>query len=123
MLKKLALIIIGLVAGVISSGIGGSQADTMLPALILLNIISDYKTALGTTLLAIMPPTNILAVYRYWKKGQVDIYSALILTVTATIGSYFGVSVSNVLSSKIQKRLMATFLFIISMYLVYSSYK
>ena len=79
--------IIGIAAGIIASTFGADQADTILPGLILSGITPDFKIALGTTLLAIMPPTNAGAVYKFYKNGNVKITLAVILRIAATIAS------------------------------------
>jgi len=113
--------IIGAFAGIVSGSLGGSQADTMLPGLVLLKIIPDFKLALGTVLLAILPPTNIGAVYKYWKSGHVNIMYAIILTVAATLFSYFGAVVGETMSARTQKRLLASYLVGVAIFLLYSS--
>ena len=95
--------VIGIAAGVIASTFGADQADTILPGLILTGITPDFKMALGTTLLAIMPPTNAGAVYRFYKEGHVKIALAVILMIAATIASYFGAGLAEALTNKQQK--------------------
>ena len=62
----------------------------MLPGLLLLGIITDYKTAVGTVLLSLLPPISILAVIEYYKRKKVDTYIDIVLCITYFFGAYFG---------------------------------
>ena len=48
-------ILLGLLAGAFGGALGQSGAETMLPGLLILGIVSDFKTAAGTVLLTILP--------------------------------------------------------------------
>lgn len=64
-------ILLGSLAGLSGGALGQSGAEVMLPGLLVLGIIPDFKTAAGTVLLAIIPPISLLAVLQYYKRGQV----------------------------------------------------
>jgi uncharacterized membrane protein YfcA len=61
----LKTIMLGLCAGVFGGALGQSGAETMLPGLLILGIVSDFKTAAGTVLLTILPPLSLLAIIEY----------------------------------------------------------
>ena len=93
MLPNIILTIcLGAFAGLCSGTLGQSGAEIMIPGLILLNIVTDYRTAIGTVLLTITPPYALLAVLEYYKRGQVNITVSAILFssffFTAVIGAY-----------------------------------
>lgn len=115
--------LIGGTAGIISAVFGADQADTILPGLVLTGIIPDFKKALGTTLLAIMPPTNIGAVYKFYKKGRVNIGLAVILMISATIASYFGADLVNLLTDQQQKIGLGIYLICVAIFQFYSASK
>tara|TARA_R110002073_G_scaffold55815_8_gene142633 strand:+ start:11389 stop:11787 length:399 start_codon:yes stop_codon:yes gene_type:complete len=114
--------IIGIAAGIIASTFGADQADTILPGLILSGITPDFKIALGTTLLAIMPPTNAGAVYKFYKNGNVKITLAVILMIAATIASYFGAGLAEALTNKQQKIGLGIYLICTAIFQFYSAY-
>ena len=114
--------LIGTAAGVIASTFGADQADTILPGLVFAGITPDFKMALGTTLLAIMPPTNIGAVYKFYEKGNVNVMLAVILMITATISSYFGADLANILSNKQQKIGLGIYLIGTAIFQFYSAW-
>ncbi len=88
--KLFETIMIGLVAGIIGGSLGISSAPVLVPFLVLLNITKNYRTAIGTTILVIIPPLSILAIREYYKKGEVAVHSALILMAAVIIGNYLG---------------------------------
>jgi len=53
-------------------------------------ISPNQRKAAGTTLLAILFPLSIGAVYEYWKSGDIDIPVAIIITLTYMIFAFFG---------------------------------
>lgn len=122
MYSKILLIVIGFMSGVAQASIGAPQTSTILPLLSILNVIPNYKMALGTTLLAIMPPTSLGAVYEYWKDGNVMIMSAVILAFSLAVGSYIGGKFSHLLTKITQKRTMGIYLILMGIYIVYSTF-
>jgi hypothetical protein len=85
-------IILGAVAGLFGGALGQSGAEVMLPGLLILGIVPNFKIAAGTVLLAIVPPISILAVIQYYKRGQVQIWTSALLFIsyffTAFVGAY-----------------------------------
>lgn len=88
MLNFIKLTIIGLVSGLLAGIVGGGADAIIVPALIALKVMDNYKLAVGTSLATLLPPIGIFAVYNYYKNGDVNIKYALYLAVMFTIGSY-----------------------------------
>jgi uncharacterized membrane protein YfcA len=97
--KSILTIILGSVAGLLGGALGQSGAETMLPGLLILGIVPDFKTAAGTVLLTILPPLSLLAIYQYYKRGQIAIITSVILMISyffsAYAGAYFTKDVKN----------------------------
>ena len=55
--------IIGLVTGIAASFVGGGAEILIVPLLIYLNVLSDYKEAIATSLASLLLPIGIVAVY------------------------------------------------------------
>ena len=81
---------IGLFAGVVGGSLGLSSAPVLVPLLVILNITKNYRTAIGTAILTIIPPLSLLAIGEYYKKGEVNIHTSIILMFSVIIGNYFG---------------------------------
>jgi hypothetical protein len=85
------LILIGLIAGIFSGLIGLGGAIIIIPALIYIIGMDQYE-AQGTSLAVMLPPIGLLAVYNYWKAGQMNIRYGLIIALAFLIGGYIGSS-------------------------------
>ena len=92
--RSAALFAVGLVGGLCDGALGVSEAIVMVPALLILGLVKSYKAAIGTTLLAILPPLSILAMLSYYRKGLLDVQAAIILMISAIIGAGIGAHVS-----------------------------
>lgn len=102
----IALIITGLLAGVVSGTFGVGGGIIIIPALIFVLGMTQHE-AQGTSLAMMIPPIGILAAMNYYKNGYVNVKYAIILVVAFLIGSYFGSLLSVHIPEKILKKLFA----------------
>jgi uncharacterized protein len=105
----LALLIVGLVAGVASGmfGIGGGMV--IVPALILLLGFTQLA-ANGTSLAALLMPVSIFAVVAYYRAGLLKVSIAFWVAIGLLVGGYLGGTVANDLPADVLKRLYGVFL-------------
>ena len=123
MISRIILtLFIGILSGIIGGAFGQVGSFVMLPALIIFNIIPDYKIAVGTILLAMLPPISILAVVDYYKRKRIDYMVAAILCVSYTLASKYGAIINNQLSNKTLKYATGITLFTSSIYFFLSGY-
>lgn len=80
--------IIGVCAGTIGAT-GSSGSSVILPGLLFTGVVPDYKTAVGTTLLSILPPISLASFYSYWKAGKYQFDSALLVCLFYVLTSFF----------------------------------
>ena len=52
--------VVGMIAGLIGGGLGIGGTFILLPGLLFLNIIPEYKLAVGTVILSMLPPIQQL---------------------------------------------------------------
>lgn len=83
------LLALGLAAGYFSGLVGIGGGVIIVPALVLLFGFTQYA-AQGTTLALLVPPVGILAVWRYFQDGYVDIRTAAIICIGFVLGGYLG---------------------------------
>jgi len=114
-------ILLGLGAGVFGGALGQSGAEVMLPGLLILGIVKDFKTAAGTVLLTILPPISLLAIIEYYKKGQVQVVTSILLMVSYFIAAYFGALFSSVTSNSNLELITAFYFFIIGIFFLWNS--
>jgi uncharacterized membrane protein YfcA len=90
-MNDIVRILISFMIGVISGittvyiGVGGSL---MIPLLLCTNVITDFKTAVGTMLLSIYSPILTFPTYNFYKNGNLDILVAVSADLGYFIGSY-----------------------------------
>jgi hypothetical protein len=118
----LPTIFLGAVAGLSGGALGQSGAEVMLPGLLLLNIVPDFKTAAGTVLLAIIPPISLLAVLQYYKRGQVKVATSITLFITYFFVAFLGAYLSKDVSNKTLEYTTACYFFIISLFFFWNAY-
>ncbi len=100
-------------------GIGGGLV--MVPIMVTV-MKFDTKTAVGTSLAALLPPVAFPGVLAYYYAGYLDITSAAILALGLVVGSIFGAKINIALPSKIGKKVYAIFLLIISINFIISGF-
>ena len=119
-IQYLYVLIIGIISGIVGGSLGTSGSNIMIPGLLLSGIAPNYKTAAGTTLLAILPPLSIGAVYTYWKSNNVQVDSAIIIVISyfifATIAANY---VVKFVSEKSLMLFYAIYLLVTSSYFFY----
>ena len=102
-------VLTGLVAGVLSGLFGVGGGILIVPALVLL---ADYshKTALGTSLGALLLPVGLLGAYTYWQHGHLEVRTSLLLGLGLFFGAFAGARLAQVLSTPTLQRMFAVFM-------------
>ena len=109
----LGLLIIGLLAGILSSMVGVGGGTIIVPGLVFVLAVSQ-KMAQGTSLALMLPPIGIIAVANYYKAGYVDFKVAGIICITFLLGSYFGSKIAISLPESTIKKIFGVFLMILA---------
>lgn len=89
----LILLIIGVAAGMLSGFVGVGGGILIVPALVFFLGFSQHQ-AQGTSLAMMIPPIGLLAVWNYYKAGQVNMTAAAILCMTFFVGAFVGSKLS-----------------------------
>jgi len=108
----LILLVVGLFAGFMSGLVGIGGGVVIVPVLVYF-LSYNQKMAQGTTLFMFLLPIGILGVFNYYKQGQVDIKSALIMCTTFIIGSYLGSKTVLSIDTKIVKQIFGGMILLI----------
>jgi uncharacterized membrane protein YfcA len=85
----LLLTAIGLAAGMLSGMVGIGGGMVIVPALVFLLGLSQHQ-AQGTSLFILSLPVLLLAVFNYWKTGNVNWRFGLVIASTFVIGAFLG---------------------------------
>ncbi|MBO9684239.1 MAG: sulfite exporter TauE/SafE family protein [Flavisolibacter sp.] len=106
----LLLVIIGLAAGILSGLVGVGGGIIVVPALVFFLSFSQQQ-AQGTSLGLLLLPVGILAVFNYYRQGQIDFRVIGIMAVAFVIGGWLGSKWALSLSEITVKRIFAVILF------------
>ena len=106
-------IVLGLVAGVFSGFLGLGGGTILIPAFVFILGFTQHK-AQGTTLALMIPPIGLLAAWKYWTKGNVNIKVALFVCIGFFVGGYLGASLVTHIPDHLLKKLFAVFLMLIA---------
>ncbi|HVJ07733.1 MAG TPA: sulfite exporter TauE/SafE family protein [Acidisarcina sp.] len=85
----LLALLIGVLVGAFSGVVGLGGGILMVPALVYFFHMSQHR-AQGTSLAAMLAPVGILAFLEYYKTGNADLKTGLLLAAGFTVGAYFG---------------------------------
>ena len=116
------LLLIGLVAGILSSMVGIGGGVIIVPALVMITAMSQ-KMAQGTSLAMLLPPIGVLGVMQYYKSGYIDFKVSAILCVAFIAGSFLGGMVAVKLNDNILKKIFGCFLLLMGLKLLFWSKK
>jgi uncharacterized membrane protein YfcA len=122
LIKVILTLFIGVIAGIIGGALGQVGTFIILPLLLILNVIPDYKLAVGTILLAMLPPISAFAVYDYYKRKKIDFLIAALLCVSYTLSSSYGAVLNNRFNRKQLELWTAVMFFIVGSYFMWSAY-
>jgi uncharacterized membrane protein YfcA len=105
----LLLVLIGVAAGVMSGlfGIGGGVV--IVPALMLLAKMPP-QLATGTSLGVFLLPVGILGALTYYRNGNLEVRSSLLVAAGLFVGAYFGAAIAQNMAPLMLRRLFAVFL-------------
>jgi uncharacterized membrane protein YfcA len=117
-IEKYALtVLLGVISGTFGGGLGLGVTTLALPGWLILGLVPNTKTAIGTTLIA--SPASWPAVYEYYKKGYVKITLGIIYFIIYSIFSFVGATVNLLLSQIVINYLVSIVHFIIGFYFLY----
>ena len=109
----IGIIILGIIAGYLSGLVGIGGGIVMVPVLVLLFGFTQHK-AQGTTLALLMIPVGVFGVMNYYKTGNVDIKTALLLCCGFVLGSYLGSKTAISVSQETLRKVFAILMFVVA---------
>lgn len=116
-MQTFIIIIIGFVAGILSGAIGIGGGIILVPALVYFLGYSQ-QMAQGTTLMLLAMPVVGLAVYQYYKNGNVQFSTALWLAIGFVLGGYIGGHIANQLPTETLKKIFGFIILIIAIKMI-----
>ena len=108
------LLLVGLAAGILSGLFGVGGGLLIVPALTLFLAFSA-KTAVATSLAALLLPVGIFAVIEYHRKGLVDLRASLLIAVGLFTTTLLGAQITLALPDTLFKQAYGVFVIIIGL--------
>lgn len=106
-------ILLGLISGALAGVLGIGGAIFIVPVLVY-GLGWEQHMAQGTTLAMLIPPIGILAAWKYYEAGNMDIKVAALLCVGFVVGSYFGGTFANQVPGDTLRKIFGVALLLIS---------
>ena len=118
-MQALLFILLGLIAGCFAGifGIGGGLV--LVPAMTLFFGMTQHQ-AQGTTLAVLVLPIGILAAWRYYQSGHVDLPIAGFICLGFVFGGLLGADLAHRVSDPVLKKLFGIFLLAVSVHMIIS---
>ena len=120
-IRVMSIFLIASVVGVMG-GMFGVGGGVMLVPLLVLLFHFDQHTAQGTSLVALVPPTGLLAFLNYWHAGDVRFQVGLLLMPGVFLGALAGSKFALRLSPRRMRRVFAVLLFLLGSWQVIRSW-
>jgi uncharacterized membrane protein YfcA len=108
----------GVAAGMV--GIGGGVL--LVPLLSLLFGFSQHK-AQGTSLIALIPPTGLLAFLAYWNAGYADLHTGVLLIPGVFVGGLLGGMMARQLNARRMAEVFAGLMLLLGVWQVFSAWR
>jgi len=100
------------VVGVFSGLFGVGGGVLLVPLLVLLHHFEQHR-AQGTSLIALVPPTGLLAFLAYYRAGAVDVPTGLLIIPGVFLGGILGSRIAVRIPAVRMRRIFAVVLFIL----------
>jgi hypothetical protein len=107
----------------VSSGLFGIGGGALLVPLLVLLFGFDQHEAQGTSLIALVPPTGLLAFINYAHAGEVDWIIGLLIMPGVFFGAMAGTRLAQKLSSEGLRRVVAVLVFAMGLWEVSSLWR
>jgi hypothetical protein len=107
-------ILLGLIAGIFSGLIGIGGGIIIVPSLVLLFGLSQHQ-AQGTTLALLVPPVGILAAWKYYSQGYVDLRIAAFMCVGFLLGGLLGAKIATGVSNEVLSKVFGIVLVLVGL--------
>ncbi|MBI5399532.1 sulfite exporter TauE/SafE family protein [Candidatus Saganbacteria bacterium] len=114
----IGLLLIGLAAGTLSGLLGVGGAIIMIPALVYFFKIEQHL-AQGTALATLLLPVGILAVWKYWQAGNVNLKFAMIIAIAFVIGGLIGAVIAQPIPDTLMRRIFGVLILFVALQYIF----
>jgi len=107
----------------VASGMFGVGGGVLLVPLLGLLFAFEQHRAQGTSLIALIPPTGMLALIVYWKEGFVSWKTGLLLVPGIFLGGIAGGKLAKWINPRLMRRIFAGMLFVLGALQAFSAWR
>jgi len=111
-------LLLGVAAGVMAGLFGIGGGIIIVPALISI-FKYRYKTAVGTSLMALLLPVGLPGVLIYYRTGQLEIGTALLIGLGLSFGAMLGALIAIEMPTKLIKRIYGLFILLVGLNFIF----
>ena len=122
MKKTIGFLLAGVVGG-IASGLFGIGGGIVLIPIFGLLLAFDQHKAQGTSLVALIPPTGLLAVLTYAKAGYVSWLTGVLLIPGLFVGGIIGAKIAKRIEPRRMRQVFAVLLFLLGAWQTWGALK
>ena len=122
MKKTIGFLLAGVVGG-IASGLFGIGGGIVLIPIFGLLLAFDQHKAQGTSLVALIPPTGLLAVLEYAKAGYVSWLTGVLLIPGLFVGGIIGAKIAKRIEPRRMRHVFAVLLFLLGAWQTWGALK
>lgn len=120
--KTTGFLLAGVVGG-IASGLFGIGGGIVLIPIFGLLLAFDQHKAQGTSLVALIPPTGLLAVLAYAKAGYVSWLTGVLLVPGLFVGGIIGAKIAKRIEPRRMRQVFAVLLFLLGAWQTWGALK
>ena len=108
---------VGILGGLF--GVGG--AEMVIPLLVYAFGFAQHK-AQGTSLAMLLPPLGLLAAWRYYSAGHVDVNAAMLLALGFFFGAPLGAMGATAMHPDVLRKVFGVQLLLISLHMIFAKH-
>jgi uncharacterized protein len=116
------LAIIGLISGIVSGMFGIGGGVIIVPALVYILGFTQHE-ATGTSLAILLPPVGLGAVMEYYRHGNVDLRSAIIVALGLFVGAWITSTLANRVSETFMRLAFGVFVTTMGVFIILNTLK
>ena len=104
---------IGFAAGLLS-GLLGIAGGVLLTPLLVILLHLDQRTAQGTSLAVLLPPTGLFAFLEYYRRGWTNLHLGGAMAIGLAAGAYLGAHFVQFVPADTLRKVFAVFLVLVA---------
>ena len=116
-MQIILLLGLGLLAGIFSGFLGLGGGTILIPAFVFLLGMTQHQ-AQGTTLALMVPPIGLLAAWKYYASGNVDLPVAVWVCLGFFIGGLIGAILVQPIPDPLLKKIFGAFLIFVAVRMI-----